>query len=159
VSGHHIHRKIGVRRFSTYMSRAQQIQRTHTLIHIQKPECIKETAVEKGLNILGPIAVGPSSHFSQKLKSSIISLYRPSSSSTAKREHESLLAFGYHCRSYSRHFQLPRTAQFHQGRINNGRFGIVDPRGIIWRGGGHRFRNGHEKNRIIHHPFSLYAQY
>lgn len=140
---------------SRRMSRAQQIQRTH----IQKPECIKETAVEKGLNILGPIAVGPSSHFSQKLKSSIISLYRPSSSSTAKRENESLLAFGYHCRSYSRHFQLPRTAQFHQGRINNGRFGIVDPRGIIWRGGGHRFRNGHEKNRIIHHPFSLYAQY
>lgn len=105
--------------------------------------------MEKGLNILGPIAVGPSSHYSQKFYH--IFLYRPS---TAKRENESLLAFGYHCRSYSRHFQLPRTAQFHQ--INNGRFGIVDPRGILFaRGGGRRFRNGHEKNRIIHHPLSL----
>lgn len=105
------------------------IERSRSSKHTHKPECIKETAVEKGLNILGPIAVGPSSHFYKKLVKLSSFLYRPSS--IAKRENESLLAFGHHCRSYSRHFQLPRTAQFHQG-INNSRFGIVDPRGIIW---------------------------
>lgn len=106
--------------------------------------------MEKGLNILGPIAVGPSSHYSQKFYH--IFLYRPRAPQNVKMSR---------CWPLAITVALILAISNCHGRPNSIRSTTADLELLIHevlfaRGeGGRRFRNGHEKNRIIHHPLSL----